>query len=64
MKKAQVQIGWIYVAKVSGKLRHVRIDAESRFGGWDATNVSTHRTIRIRSAQRLRHELCADSQTA
>lgn len=57
MKKDQVQIGGTYVAKVSGQLARVRIDAESRFGGWDATNVSTHRKVRIKSAQRLRGEV-------
>jgi hypothetical protein len=57
MKKDQVQIGGTYVAKVSGQLAQVRIDAESRFGGWDATNVSTHRKVRIKSAQRLRREV-------
>ncbi len=57
MKKEQVHIGGTYVAKVSGQLAEVRIDAESRFGGWDATNVSTHRKVRIKSAQRLRHEV-------
>ncbi|MCK6485446.1 MAG: winged helix-turn-helix domain-containing protein [Phycisphaerae bacterium] len=54
MKKDQVQIGGTYVAKVSGQLARVRIDAESRFGGWDATNVDTGRRVRIKSAQRLR----------
>lgn len=57
MKKEQVQIGGTYVAKVSGQLAQVRIDAESRFGGWDATNVSTRRKVRIKSAQRLRREV-------
>ena len=57
MKKDQVQIGGTYVAKVSGQLARVRIDAESRFGGWDATNVSTQRKVRIKSAQRLRQEV-------
>jgi len=57
MKKDQVQIGGTYVAKVSGQLARVRIDAESRFGGWDATNVSTRRKVRIKSAQRLRAEV-------
>ena len=57
MKKDQVQIGGTFVAKVSGKLATVRIDAESRFGGWDATNVSTRRRVRIKSAQRLRREV-------
>jgi hypothetical protein len=57
MKKDQVQIGGTYVAKVSGQLARVRIDAESRFRGWDATNVSTRRKVRIKSAQRLRREV-------
>ncbi|NLY01542.1 MAG: hypothetical protein GXY83_36080 [Rhodopirellula sp.] len=57
MKKDQVHIGGTYVAKVSGQLARVRIDAESRFGGWDATNVLTNRKVRIKSAQRLRREV-------
>lgn len=56
MKKEQVHIGGAFVAKVSGKLATVRIDAESPFGGWEATNVETGRKVRIKSAQRLRHE--------
>jgi hypothetical protein len=60
MKKNQVQIGGTYVAKVSGQLARVRIDAESRFGGWDATNVSTRRKVRIKSAQRLRREVSSE----
>ena len=57
MQKCQVQIGNVYRAKVSGQLTQVRIDAESSFGGWDATNLLTHRKVRIRGAQRLRYEL-------
>ncbi len=64
MKKEQVQIGGTYVAKVSGHLARVRIDAESRFGGWEATNVSTHRKVRIKSAQRLRREAASLSRQA
>lgn len=56
MKKAEVQIGGVYVAKVSGHLTTVRIDRESPYGGWDATNVATGRSIRVRSAARLRKE--------
>jgi hypothetical protein len=63
MKKEQVQIGGTYVAKVSGQLAQVRIDAENRFGGWDATNVSTHRKVRIKSAQRLRREAATLAST-
>ncbi|GJQ27822.1 MAG: hypothetical protein HBSAPP02_28540 [Phycisphaerae bacterium] len=61
MKKDQVNIGRTYQAKVSGQLARVRIDAESRFGGWDATNVSTHRKVRIKSAQRLRREVPSET---
>jgi len=57
MKKDRVQIGRTFVAKVSGKLATVRIDAESRFGGWNATNIATGRKVRIKSAQRLRREV-------
>ena len=54
MKKADVEIGGAYVAKVSGNLVAVRIDRESPYGGWDATNLATGRAVRIRSAARLR----------
>jgi hypothetical protein len=49
-----VQIGGVYSAKVSDKLVEVRIDAENRHGGWDATNLATNKKVRIKSAQRLR----------
>ena len=32
----------------------MRVTGESRFGGWDAVNVKTGRSVRIKSAQRLR----------
>jgi hypothetical protein len=54
MKKNDVETGATYVAKVSGKLARVRIERESPHGGWDATNVDTGRSVRIKSAQRLR----------
>jgi len=54
MKKAQVKVGGIYAAKVSGKVVQVRIDAENPHGGWDATNLATKKKVRIKSAQRLR----------
>ncbi len=54
MKKAQVKIGQTYLCKVGRSLTAVRIDSESRHGGWDATNVKTRRKVRIKSAQRLR----------
>ena len=42
------------IANVSNKLAVVRINNESIYGGWNATNVKTGRAVRIRSAQRLR----------
>jgi len=54
MKKNDVRIGGTYLAKVSGNLAKVRIDAENQHGGWDATNLATKKGVRIKSAQRLR----------
>ena len=54
MKKADVQIGHNYVARVSGNLTTVRITGVNAFGGWDAINLETKRTVRIRTAARLR----------
>jgi hypothetical protein len=54
MKKDQVKLGGTYLAKVSGKVVPVRLDAESPHGGWQAFNLETHKTVRIKSAQRLR----------
>ncbi len=54
MKKDEVKIGGTYLAKVTDKVVPVRIDAEHRNGGWDATNMVTNKKVRIKSAQRLR----------
>lgn len=54
MKKNEVTIGGIYTAKVTNKVVRVRIDAASRFGGWDATNLDTNKKVRIKSPARLR----------
>ncbi|MFO8012585.1 MAG: winged helix-turn-helix domain-containing protein [Phycisphaerae bacterium] len=54
MKKADVKVGNVYGAKVSGKVVPVRIDAENPRGGWDATNTATNKKVRIKSARRLR----------
>ena len=43
MKKNEVQIGGVYSAKVNDRVVHVRIDAENRSGGWDATNLAVNR---------------------
>ena len=53
MKKADVKIGGVYGATVSGKRVEVRIDGERPRGGWDATNLLTNKKILIKSGQRL-----------
>ncbi|HUT91257.1 MAG TPA: winged helix-turn-helix domain-containing protein [Thermoguttaceae bacterium] len=60
MKKDEVQVGKVYTAKVTDKLVPVRIDAQSRHGGFDATNLATGKKVRIKSPQRLRAEVKAD----
>lgn len=53
MKKADVKLGGKYMARVSGCLVEVVLNAELD-KGWSATNTKTGREIRIKSAQRLR----------
>jgi hypothetical protein len=60
MKKSEVKIGGMYTAKVTNKLVQVRIDAESRYGGWDATNLVTGKKVRIKSPAKLRGALGCD----
>jgi len=54
MKRSEVTIGDVYLAKVSGVICRVKIEAESRYGGWDARNLDTDKRVRIKTAQRLR----------
>ena len=54
MKKNEVKVGGMYLAKVSDKLVTVRIDSAHSKGGWHATNTATGKRIRIKNAQRLR----------
>ena len=57
MKKKDVRLGRKYVAKISDKLTIVLLNNESPYGGWDATNLSTGRQVRIKSAAKLRREV-------
>jgi len=57
MKKDEVSIGGVYAVKVSGKVVPVRVTGESPYGGWDAVNTKTRRSVRVRSAARLRRRL-------
>lgn len=54
MKKRDVQVGHRYIAKVSERLVPVYIERENVRGGWDATSSVTGRSVRIRTAARLR----------
>ena len=64
MKKSEIKIGKHYTAKVSDRMTTVRIDGTSPHGGWDATNIRTGKSVRIKSAQRLRHETRGPGQPA
>ncbi|MBL9032099.1 MAG: winged helix-turn-helix domain-containing protein [Phycisphaerae bacterium] len=61
MKKDEVQVGGVYTAKVGTQVVPVRITSEKwngdKHAGWVATNVTTGRSIRVKSAQRLRREV-------
>ncbi len=54
MKTKDVEIGRIYVVKVSGALAQVRLDTVHPHGGWFGTNTKTGRQIRILTAAKLR----------
>ncbi len=64
MKKDNVKVGGMYVAKVSDKVVTVRIDSTHSKGGWNATNTATGKRIRIKGAQRLRGEAGRDAKKA
>jgi hypothetical protein len=61
MLKRDVKIGAHYAIRhhsdPSHKLSVIRIDSESRYGGYNATKLKTGRTIRIKSAAKLRYEV-------
>lgn len=57
MKKSDVQIGGTYLVKVASNLVPVKITCEHDNGGWEGTSVKTGKTIRIKTAQRLRKPL-------
>jgi len=64
MKKSEVKTGRHYTAKVSNRMATIRIDAENPNGGWDATNITTGKKVRIKSVQRLRRETRGPGETA
>jgi len=56
MKKTDVKIGGTYLVKVASNLVPVKITREHDKGGWEGSSVKTGKTIRIKTAQRLRAE--------
>ena len=62
MKNSDVQIGATYLVKVADNLVPVKLAREHSGGGWEGTSEKTGKTIRIKSAQRLRKRL-ADAAT-
>lgn len=56
MKKAEIEVGKVYIMKVSGKLVPVRISSVCIYGGWNGVNTITKREVRIKSAAKLRRE--------
>lgn len=63
MKKANVNVGGMYLAKVSSKLTTVKIDSVCTHGGWNATNTTTGREVHIKTAARLRRAVFANPRS-
>ncbi len=54
MKKNEVKVGGVYLAKVTNKVVPVKITSENPSGGYQGLNLKTGKKIKIKSAQRLR----------
>jgi hypothetical protein len=65
MKKTEIKVGGIYLARVSGRLVRMEIQSESVYGGWHGRNLTTGYGVRVKSAARLRSEVhkCQDCDT-
>ena len=65
MLKKDVRLGAHYAIRHHGesKLSVIRLDSESTYGGYNATKMKTQRTIRIKSAAKLRFEVAQDLET-
>ena len=57
MKNSDVQIGATYLVKVADNLAPVKLVREHPSGGWEGVSAKTGKTIRIKSAQRMRRRL-------
>lgn len=54
MRAAQVKLGGIYLAKVSGNLVKVQVESSDNRGGWFVHNLSTNRVLHFKTAGKLR----------
>ena len=59
MTAADVTIGRYYATTISGRMTIVKIEAESRHGGWTGRNIFTNRRVCIKSAVRLLGDVTA-----
>lgn len=59
MRKAEIEIGEVYAAKISGKLSPVKILSVGNFNahGWNGLNLATNKKVFIRGAARLRFRM-------
>lgn len=64
MKKSEIRVGGVYLAKVSDKITRVRVDQIRECGGfdksrqmYDVTNLTTGRKTTFRSAAKFRSEV-------
>jgi hypothetical protein len=59
--KKDVKVGSYYAIRHTsspgGRLIVIKIEGESIYGGWNATNLKTGRLIRIKSNMKLRYEV-------
>ncbi|MBI9017352.1 MAG: winged helix-turn-helix domain-containing protein [Phycisphaerae bacterium] len=53
MQESEIKIGYHYKCKVTNALVTIQITAKHHQEGWHAINLSTHKKIHIKSAQRL-----------
>lgn len=60
MLKKDVSIDEVYWAKISNRIVPVQILSTSIYGGWNARNLETTRTVRIKSAAKLRGKVTPD----
>ena len=63
MKKQDVEIGKIYMVKVSANVVPVKITEAHHYSGWHGKNMVTGRAVRIKTAGRLRYECVPEATT-